>query len=89
MPQLGDGRVKRMIEVDKRVIGPQRVPEPLPRDNLPRLLQKQSKNTQRLILQLQFDSAFAKLAACRIQLEDAESNYSRVVEWGLHDSAAV
>ena len=50
LAQPGDGAVQAMIEVNKRVRGPQVLAQFIPRDHFPGPLQQQRQNTQWLFL---------------------------------------
>ena len=58
-----------MIEINKRVLGPDFLLQLLPGHYLPRIFQQRLQNKEGLFLQMDFGAAFAQLSGTKVELE--------------------
>lgn len=76
--------VQAMIEINKRVSGPDLLSQLFARDYISGPLQQSSQDLQRLTLQAEAYAAFAQLTGANVQFKAIESQYARGWEGGVH-----
>src|SRR6266568_3146919 len=74
--ELVDGCVETFIKAPKRIRGPNRLPQFLPRHDFPGVLQQQRQNPQWLLLQSDPRPVLAQLTGAEINFEHAEPDDS-------------
>jgi hypothetical protein len=67
-----------MVEVDKRILGPQLLLQFLPRHQLPGPPQQQSQNLKRLAPELHTEPIFPKFMRIEIRFERTETHAVRI-----------
>ena len=68
------GRIETVIEIDKRVVRPETLPELFARYYFAALLQKQGQDPERLILQLDLPPLFTKFVGPKIDLVNSKAH---------------
>src|SRR5205814_8887156 len=68
-PQLVDGIVQSVVEVDERIGGPEPEPQRLARDHLARPFEQRNQQLKRLFLQAQPAAAFPQFSRRGIDIE--------------------
>jgi hypothetical protein len=63
-----------MIEIDKRIFGPDLLPQLFPSDQFARSLQEDGADLKRLALQVHLHAVLAQLAGLEVGLKDSETN---------------
>ena len=72
-----------MLEVDKRVVGPQPLAERVAGDDLTGLFEQHREQLQGLLLKVESHARFPQLAGAQIELEDAEPDQPIRLSQGL------
>ena len=62
-----------MLEIDERALGPQALPQLVPRDDIARPLEQEPQDFERLLLQAHTHGAVPQLARAHVQLERPET----------------
>ena len=71
---LVDGRVEAVIEVNKRVSGPELFAQVLAGNHVAGMFEQQSKHLERLLLEPNADAAFAEFSGLEVRLEHAKTD---------------
>jgi hypothetical protein len=81
--QALDGSVQAVLEIDEGPLWPQSLPKLVPRHHFARVLEHQTENFKRLLLQSHAAYAITQLPRTAIELERRESKYFAVHRSGL------
>jgi hypothetical protein len=93
---LSDRSVQAAVEIDKRVGGPKRPPQFLPRHDLARMFEQHRQDLKRLLVKLDSAAVPVQLTGTQIGFEDSEPKASgacgghAIAGWGgvYHDPQA-